>query len=39
MNSKGPNYIYKRSIWYIDPEHWQIAYVERYDKDGKLCGA
>jgi hypothetical protein len=34
--NKDPGYIYKPNIWYIDPELWQIVYIDRYDKYGKL---
>jgi hypothetical protein len=34
--NKDPNYIYKRSIWYIDPELWFIVFADKYDKYGKL---
>jgi len=32
--NKDPGYIYKKSIWYMDPELWHIAYADRYDKHG-----
>ena len=34
--SKNPNYLYSKQIFYIDPEFWQIAYCEKYDKKGAL---
>ena len=34
--NKDPNYIYKKEIWYVDPENWKILYAEKYDKLGKL---
>jgi hypothetical protein len=33
---QDPGYIYKYSLWYIDPELWMITYSEKYDKYGKL---
>lgn len=33
---QDPGYIYKYSIWYLDPELWFITYSEKYDKYGKL---
>lgn len=34
--NKDPGYIYSKSIWYIDPESWEINHADRYDKYGKL---
>jgi hypothetical protein len=34
--NKDPNYIYKKCIWYMDPELWHITYTDRYDKYGRL---
>jgi len=34
--SKDPNYLYSKSVWYIDPESWFILYADKYDLEGKL---
>jgi len=33
--NKEPGYIYKKCIWFVDPELWHINYIDRYDKHGK----
>jgi len=34
--SKDPNFFYTKSIWYLDPESWQMLYSDRYDRRGRL---
>jgi hypothetical protein len=34
--SKDPNFFYQKSIWYLDPESWQMLYSDRYDRRGRL---
>ena len=34
--SKDPNFFYSKSIWYLDPESWQMLYSDRYDRRGRL---
>ena len=34
--SKDPNFFYDKSIWYLDPESWQMLYSDRYDRRGRL---
>lgn len=33
---KDPNYMYKKQVWYVDPEHLKAIYAEKYDNQGKL---
>jgi hypothetical protein len=34
--NKDPNFFYTKSIWYLDPESWQMLYSDRYDRRGRL---
>jgi hypothetical protein len=34
--SKDPNFFYQKSVWYLDPESWQMLYSDRYDRRGRL---
>lgn len=34
--NKDPQYMYKKQIFYIDPEYWIIAWAERFDRKGRL---
>jgi hypothetical protein len=34
--SKDLNFFYSKSIWYLDPESWQMLYSDRYDRKGRL---
>ena len=34
--NKDPNFYYSKSIWYLDPESWQMLYSDRYDRRGRL---
>lgn len=34
--SKDLNFFYQKSIWYLDPESWQMLYSDRYDRRGRL---
>ena len=36
VTNRGPNFLYSKMIWYLDPETWQILYSDRYDRNGKL---
>jgi len=36
VTSKDSNFLYSKMVWYLDPESWQLLYVDRYDRRGKL---
>jgi hypothetical protein len=36
VQSKNPNYIYKKRIWYLDPESFYIMWQDMYDKQDRF---
>ena len=34
--SKDPNYLYKKRVWYVDPESYYIQWTEIYDTMGRF---
>jgi hypothetical protein len=34
--NKDPNYLYKKRVWYVDPESYIILWSEVYDQNGKF---
>ncbi len=36
VECKDPGYIYKKSIWYVDPEIYNVIYAEKFDRYGRL---
>ncbi len=36
VENKNPDYLYKKRVWYVDPETYLIHWQEVYDRGGQL---